>query len=56
MQFNLNAKNYHNLRALINYALQYMPNDELSEEMLNSASWFNSFQYLDEYHNHQTDR
>lgn len=55
MNFHLNAKNYHNLRALINYALQNMPDEQLTEELLNSASWYNSFQYLDEYWNNQTD-
>lgn len=55
MNFHLNAKNYHNLRALINYALQNMPDEQLTEEILNSASWYNSFQYLDEYWDNQTD-
>lgn len=42
MQLNLTPEQYKNLRALINFALEQMPEEELTEQMLTDATLYNS--------------
>lgn len=42
MELNLTAEQYNNLRALINFALENIPDDQLTEQMLNDATLYNS--------------
>lgn len=42
MELNLTPEQYRNLRALINYALENIPDDQLTEQMLYDATLYNS--------------
>ena len=42
MQLNLTPEQYNNLRALINFALDNIPDEQLTEQMLTDATLYNS--------------